>query len=142
MGDWQGTMYGDFAVLDKKANGNTILTQHEDETAESDIASVTTRNKNGEVIKVEEYEDGEVQTVKTYEYGAITTVETQVNKTAKGNEVDEIITEYDKNDESKIYSREYFVNGKPVIAFDFETGEVAVGKDGTIIPDLYKWLAY
>lgn len=138
-GKYEGLMFDKFATLDKKANGKVELVKYAGLDSDSNIAQKLTYDKEGRVVEISEFANNKVETLKTYEYNSDTLVETVFNKTAKGSEVDKIVTVYDRSDDF-VYSKEYFVNGKVVAALDFENQQFQVGKNGTVVFDFEELL--
>ncbi|MBE7705295.1 MAG: hypothetical protein E7Z90_05740 [Cyanobacteria bacterium SIG29] len=128
VGDYTGLMDGEYTKLDKKLNGNIIMTRHEGNNKDSNIARVITYDKDGKIIEMDKYEDNSIKKSYTFAYKTSTTVETITDKTAKGSQIDSITTIYD-NDTDLVKSREFLVNGNTVASFNFITGEAKIGEE-------------
>lgn len=128
LGDYTGLMDGEFTKLDKKSNGNIIMTRHEGKDKDSNVARVITYDKDGKIIEMDEYENNSIKKSYSFAYKTSTTVETITDKTATGSQIDTIITIYDNHSDS-VKSREFLVNGNTVASFNFNTGEAKIGEE-------------
>ena len=126
-GDYEGLMYGKFVELDKKINGNLILTRHEGSNSDSDVIQQLIYNDDGNITTVSEYQGNKPSKVYTYVYRIDSTEETMVDKTAKSNHINEIKTVFDGK-EDRVNSREFLSNGKTVANFDFLSGFAQIGE--------------
>jgi len=124
--DYQGIMHNQFTTLDKKTNGDIILTKYEGRDKESGISSVA-KYENGIIVEMTKYKEGKPQSSAFYEYDENATTETIVDKTAKGKQIDVVTSVYDKN-EDLVHSRVFSANKKPVVTFDFINGHAQIGE--------------
>lgn len=127
LGDYKGLMFGKFTTLDKKMNGNIELTKYEGTNEDSNKSQMLTYDKDGKIIEIANYQDNKVAEISTYSYKTASTIEETVDKNAKSNQIDSIITTYSNKDDS-IYSRDFSVDGKTIASFDFLSGTVQIGE--------------
>ena len=125
-GDYEGLMFGKYVKLDKQINGELRMIKHDGSTSESNIFQELIYDKDGNITSVVDYYDNKPSRVYTYVYRIDSTEETMTDKTAKSNQIDEIKTIFDAK-EDKLNSREFFVNGKSVANFDFDSEIVTIG---------------
>ncbi len=126
-GDCEGLICGDFAQLDKKANGGAVLTMFDGINAKSNKVSQQTFDKDGKIIEVIVYEENKVSSVTEITYETDQVVETTVDKTAKSGVIDVIVTTRDNN--KNIIKREFKDNNNVVATFDFTASFAKIGDE-------------
>lgn len=126
-GDYEGLMFGKFAKLDKKMNGNVELTKYEGTTADSNKDLKFVYDKDGKIIEMVNYENNQAVTTSTYTYKMDCMIETITDNSAKTGLINVVTTNYDNNDDI-INSREFFVDGQTVAKFDFNTDTIVIGE--------------
>ena len=127
-GDYEGLMFGKFASIDVKMNGGMILKKYEGVTDKTNLSQKIEYDKDGKITEIVDYKDDKAVKVSSYSYKMDSTVETVKDKMASGQQIDEIITEYD-NREDVVNSRQFLVNGKTVANFDFQNNIATIGID-------------
>ena len=134
LGDYDGLMFGKYATLDKKINGNVELTKFEGTNSKSNKSQTLIYNKEGEITEIIDFKDDKEYKISTYSYENSSTLEKVSDKTAKSSEIDEIETSYDRNSDSVNY-RKFYVNNKATAEFDFTSGLVQIGENNWILDE-------
>ena len=126
-GDYEGLMFGKFASINVKMNGGMVLKKFEGVTDKTNLSQKMTYDEDGKIIEMIDYKDDKAVRVSSYAYKMDSMVETVKDKTAKGNQIDEVITDY-SHDEDFINSRQFIVNGKTIADFNFINKSVRIGE--------------
>lgn len=128
LGDYEGLMYGKFATVDKKVGGGVVLKMYEGVTSKTNISEEVTYDKDGKITEIVDYKNNKPVQVSSYAYKMDSMIVTETDKTAKSNQIDQVVTEYANSDDS-IISRQFMVNGKTVANFDFKSNTVQIGEE-------------
>ncbi len=125
-GDFEGLMSGRYAIIDLKIQKGMILKKYEGVSSDTNLAQKIKYNEDGQIVEFTDYRNNEAVKVYSYEYRENSTIETAKDKSATGNQIGIIVTDFDRT-EDYVNSRQFIVGDNIVASFDFNSKSVQIG---------------
>ena len=121
-------MSGKYATIDLKIQKGMILKKYEGDSSDTNLAQKIKYNEDGQIVEFTDYRNNEPVKVYSYEYTENSTIETAKDKSATGNQIGIVVTDFDRA-EDFINSRQFIVGDDIVASFDFNDKSVKIGSN-------------